>query len=104
MMDVWTAEFIYNDGYNDTTYCGVIFPWLEEEWGDYCEGGYVVGETVQYTYKVEDIDHITFWREGAIDGPEETGSLERINPDTKRLWLSDLSQYMTDHADRFVEL
>jgi len=102
--EVWTAEFIFNDGYVDTTYCGVIFPYLDEEWGDYCEGGNVVGETVQYTYNVEDIDFITFWREGEIDGPEETGSLEYLNPDIKRLWLSDLSQYMTDNADIFIEL
>ena len=104
MRDVWTAEFIYNNGDYDTTYCGVIHPWVEEEWGDYCEGGYVVGETVDYTWHVEDIDFVTFWREGAIDEPEETGTLVYVNPDIKELWLKDISEYMTKHAERFNEL
>lgn len=104
MRDVWTAEFIYNNGDYDTTYCGIIYPWVEEEYIDHAEGGYIIGKGVQYTYSVEDIDHITYWREGLVDGPDETGSLVYVNPDIKMLWLSDISQYMTDNVDRFIDL
>ena len=102
--DVWTAEFIFNDGNVDTTYCGFIHPWVEEEYLDYAEGGYVIGKSVQYTCHVEDIDFITYWREGEIGQPEETGALEYINPEIKRLWISDISQYMTDNIDKINEL
>jgi hypothetical protein len=92
---VYTATFNYNNGEHDTQYCGVIYPWLQTEYGEYSEGGYVVGETCTYTWKVEDIDNITFFRE-LEDGVDEVGTLEYINPDIKKLWLADISNYMTE--------
>lgn len=91
----YTATFNYHNGYYDTQYCGVIYPWLDREYGEYSEGGYVVGETCTYTWNIEDIDNITFYREFE-DGTEESGPLDYINPDIKKLWMTDIANYMTE--------
>jgi hypothetical protein len=92
---VYTATFWYND----VQYCGVIYPWLQEEYSVYSEGGYVVGHSVTYTWLVEDIEHITTYKlieDSEGNEREEYGTLEKLTPELKKFWLDELGNFMTE--------
>lgn len=86
--EVFIAEFQFG------TKCfnAEIHPWLDIEYGDYTEGGYVTGTTCTYTWTVDMITNITFM-------DDETGVFgdTSVSPPIKTIWLQELSEYMTDN-------
>lgn len=85
--EVYLVEFTFGT----KQYNARIYPWLDREYGDYCEGGYVTGVTCTYTWTVDDITEITFY-------DNETGEYGDtvVSEPIKTMWLQELSDYMTD--------
>jgi hypothetical protein len=100
----WVAQFInYNNGVG-TSYNATIYPNLVENWKEDFEGGYPCGYYCEYKYEVEDIDQIDFIRDKNDGLDIETGALTNLNSEVKKLWLDELSDYMTKNYDLYINL
>ncbi len=92
------ASFWWNDGTGVKQYSCILSCWLKETFDDYCEGGYVVGQSIDYEWIIDDIVNVTFVREYKDLNGEwqwDDCTLNSYDAKLKTIWITQLEDFMT---------
>ena len=101
--DVWEAEFIYDQTENECTWFTCQFqPTINSEENDYCEGGYVVGVSVDETWEIDSLENLNYYRittdENGIETAQQ-GSCYYLPENIKKDFLTEIELHLNKHYD-----
>lgn len=93
------ATFLYDNGSGiKTKYSCDLIASLIEDYDDYTEGGYVVGQSISFEWIVEDLINVFLFQKykdenGVICDDDESSVI--LNPDLILLFQRELSNFMS---------